>query len=99
MEFRKRNDPDLPFYYYTTAHDRFYEDVMPNFNTKSSKPKKQRRLPRRELVGQDVGRRTTFAVRGERSLRATFHNVPIELPPLFPQDQVSTEHSYARGGP
>ena len=85
-EFRKRFDPEVLYCYCTTAHDRFYEDVMPDFNTKSSK--KQRLLPRRELLRQDVGRRTTFAVHGAGSLRVAFHNVPIELPPLCPQDQL-----------
>lgn len=37
MEFRKRINPDLPFYYYTCAHDRYYEDVMPDFQYEASK--------------------------------------------------------------
>ena len=65
-EFMKRLDPDLPFYYYTSAHSRFYEGVMPNFSAQASKPRKLRRAPRRELLGAD--QRVTMAVRGAGSL-------------------------------
>ncbi len=71
---------------------------MPDFNLKPSKPKKQRRPPTRELVGQHIGRRATLTIRGAGSLRSTFHNIPTDLPPLCPQDQLSTEHSYAATG-
>lgn len=95
MEFRKKIDPDLPFYYYTSAHDRYYEDVMPDFSTKPPKPKKSTRVPQRELIGQNVGRLATIAVRGKGSMRATFHKQPIDLPPVCPQQQLQVEHSYA----
>lgn len=35
--------------------------------------------PRREQPGTNVGRRVTMATRGSSSVRATFHNVPIDL--------------------
>ena len=95
VEFRKRVDPDLPFYYYTCSHDRYYEDVMPDFNTKPPKPKKQARLPTEELIGQNVGRLATLTVRDKGSLRATFHKQPTSLPPVWPQEQLQLEHSYA----
>ena len=97
MEFRKRINPDLPFYYYTCAHDRYYEDVMPDFNTKPAKPKRQARLPTRELIGKNVGRLATLTVREQGSLRATFHKQPTSLPPVWPhEEQVQLEHSYAK---
>ena len=32
MEFMKRMDPDLQFFYFTSAHDRFYEGTLPDFD-------------------------------------------------------------------
>ena len=32
IEFDKRLDPQLPFYYYTSDHDRYYEGERPSFN-------------------------------------------------------------------
>ena len=43
-EFTKRLDPDLPFYYYTSAHTRYYEGPLPSFNTPSLKPTKKKRV-------------------------------------------------------
>ena len=31
-EYSKRMDRDLPFYYYTTKHERFYEGDRPSFD-------------------------------------------------------------------
>ena len=31
-EITKRQDPDLPYFYHTSAHDRFYEGERPSFN-------------------------------------------------------------------
>ena len=100
MEFAKRSDPDLPFYYHTTT-DRFYEGDMPAFDQPPEKPKRQKRVPRREQVRADVSGRVTMAVRGDRSIRTTFHNLPVELPPPPAHNQSITlsEHAYASSGP
>lgn len=90
----KRNDPELPFYYYTSTHSRYYVDEMPDFNQPAEKQRQLRRPPRRELLGPNVGRRITFAVRGAGSIRSFFHNVPVELPPLPGHENVLSEHSY-----
>ena len=96
LEFMKRNDPDLPFYYHTSTHTRFYETEMPNFNQPAEKQRQLSRPPRRELLGSNVGRRITFAVRGAGSIRSTFHNMPVELPPLPTESgNVLLEHAYA----
>lgn len=55
---------------------------MPDFNEPAEKPWQTKRPPRRELLGPNVGRRITFGVRGAGSIRSSFHNVPVELPPL-----------------
>ena len=94
IEFMKRMNPDLPFYYYTSAHTRFYEGVMPDFSVPGSKPRKLRRAPQRELLGP--GGRVTMAVRGTGSIRPTFHNVPVDLPPPpGATNQFIYAHSYA----
>lgn len=89
----KRLDPELPFYYYTSAHHRFYEGTQPNFSIAPRK-KKRSRLPQRELLGSS--QRVTVAVRGSKSLRTTFHNVPVDLPPPPTAANLSlAEHSYS----
>ena len=32
LVFMKHNDPELPFYYHTSTHTRFYGTEMPDFN-------------------------------------------------------------------
>ena len=92
-EFLKRMDPDLPFYYHTSTHTRFYEGVMPAFDTKPSKKPREKRIPRYELLGTND--RVTMAVRGASSVRTKFHNVPLELPPPPGISNLFTyEHSY-----
>ena len=82
MEFGKRLDSSLPFYYYSTT-DRFYED-LPSFEKPPEKPKQPKRAPRREQLGANVGRRITMAPRGTSSIRATSHDFPVDLPPPPP---------------
>lgn len=92
FEFLKRIDPDLPFYYYTSSH-RFYEEKLQDFNTRPKKTQ-PRRAPRYELLGSD--NRVTFAVRNSGSIRATFHNAPVQLPPPpGAYNPLLYEHSYS----
>lgn len=58
----KRLDPELPFYYFTSSHSRFYEGEMPEFSEPAPKPCRPRRAPRRELLGSNA--RVTYAVCG-----------------------------------
>ena len=86
----KRLDPDLPFFYYTTAHQRYYEGEMPSFSVTPTKPKVPRRPPRQELEGA-MGPRVL-------SVHATFHNGPVDLPPLpclSSELRILSEHSYS----
>ncbi len=88
-------DLDLPFYYHTATHSRFYEDDMPDFNQAPPKPKRPARIPVREMLGDNVERRITIAQRGAGSLRATFHNFPPQLPPASIEHALEGEHAYA----
>ena len=48
IEFNKRLDSELPFFYSSTVHDRFYEGEQPDFNQKPSKEPQQQRVPQHE---------------------------------------------------
>ena len=94
MEFLKRLDPELPFYYYTSTQSRFYEGDLPDFSVPANRPRQPRRPPQRELLG--ANQRISFATRGAGSIRASFHNVPVNLPPPpGSETQVLSEHSYS----
>lgn len=96
LEFEKRLDPDLPFYYHISSHTRFNEGLLPAFNQPSTKPKRKARLPRRELPQSYAfaTRRATLPVSGSLTVRAQFHNQPIDLPPPPTGPIVIFEHSY-----
>ena len=93
LEFQKRIDPDLPFYYFTAHHDRFYEGPRPGFNEPHTNTHRTRRAPRRERLLFTSGR-ATLPARGSQHLRAQFHNLPVELPPLPNIPVQISEHSY-----
>ena len=95
-EFSKRVDPDLPFYYHTITHTRYYEGPHPDFDKPSTKPPKEKRIPRREQPSAFAPRRATMPVRGDLSVRPKFHNVPLELPPPPSGPVFLFEHSYAQ---
>ena len=91
-EFVKRIDPDLPFFYSTSSHSRFYEGEMPDFNTKPNNTPRDKRLRQRELLG--ANNRVTLSVHNSASM-TKFHNLPIDLPPPPGQhNYLSDEHSY-----
>ena len=80
LEFLKRMDPTLPFYYYTTSHERFYEGEMPTFDEQGKKPKSASRPPQRELLLSQVTRKASLPVRDSLTVRAAFHRDPVNLP-------------------
>ena len=46
IEFSKRLDPSLPFFYHTSSHDRFYEGERPSFDVSA----KSKRNPRNQRI-------------------------------------------------
>jgi hypothetical protein len=74
---------------------------MPAFDEPPENPKQPKRVPRREQVRADVSGRVKMAIRGDRSIRTTFHNLPIDLPPppLQNQSSILSEHAYASTRP
>lgn len=99
IEFLKRLNPELPFFYHTSTHVRFREGPLASFNEPSSdKPRrKHARPPRREQPAVFAPGRASMPVRGSLSVRAQFHNQPVELPPPPNASYVSYEHSYGHG--
>lgn len=97
-EFYKRMDPQLPYYYHTSAHDRFYEGPRPDFdevNTRSSQNPRHQRISRKDRVGLLAPGRASMPTSGALSTRMTFHNLPIELPPPPNAPRTATmDHSY-----
>ena len=98
IEFTKRLNPDLPYFYHTSSHDRFFEGMRPEFDKKqASKQNPRNQRPRRYECPSSTGGRVALPTPGARSIRMTFHNVPIEIPPLPSAPyQPSTEHSYSK---
>ena len=96
MELEKRLDPDLPFFYHTSSHFRFSEGPLPDFNAPSRRQRrKAKRLPRRELPTALAARRATLPVHGSLTVRAQFHNRPVDLPPPPSCPVIPFEHSYS----
>ena len=93
-------DPDLPFYYFTSAHDYFLEGPLPDFDQprprekKSSRNPRQQRVPRRDQLGSLITGRASMVTPGTLSTRVKFHKVPIYLPPPPDADINRVDHSY-----
>ena len=87
-----RNDPDLPFFYYTSNHDHFYEGERPSFDEKSKK-KRSFKVSRAESMASSVFTSGKASLPSYKTLYtwAIFHNPPEELPP---PPGIPAEHSY-----
>lgn len=96
LEFSKQMNPSLPYYYHTASHDRFYEGQRPDFNQPSKKKKPKKRAPRREQPCALIGKRVTMATHQSSSIRAEFHNKPVNLPPPTNCPILEHEHAYHR---
>ena len=97
IELRKRLDRNLPFYYYVTKHERFFEGDRPTFEV-FKKPKHNPRhqpIRKKDQPGQLVPSRSSLVQSGQRSIRRTYFNVPIELPPP-PTPTLHSDHTYSR---
>lgn len=96
LEFSKRLDTNLGFYYHTSGHDRFYEGERPSFDVpaESKRNSRKQRVRKREQLSQLVFGRATLPAPGARSIRMQYHNVPIELPPPPSTHHVLSDHCY-----
>ena len=97
IEFEKRIDDKLPYYYFTSAHDRFYEGERPSFDQPSDR-KHPSRLPRSEqaAITSLASGRATLPVRQTSLLRATFHKKAVSVPPPSTVQIHTVDHSYSK---
>ena len=95
-EFAKHIDPSLPFYYFTSAHDRFFESSRPDFSIPSRNEPRVKRVRCREMLSGQAPGRTTLPTAGSRSVRLTYHNVAVNMPPAPQQHSHVTDHTYTR---
>lgn len=95
QEFKKRINPNLPFYYYTSSHDRFYEGKRPHFDIEPKKSKKAQRLPAVESSVVFKSGRATMPLNRSLNVRARFHNPPMSCPPPPSVPIHLSEHSYS----
>lgn len=88
-------DKDLPFHYYTSTKDRYYEGERPPFFVPPDTDHNvMPRVPRREQPAIFISGTATLPTRGTQSTRLVYHNKPIDLPPL-PNDPINViEHTY-----
>ena len=80
-------DPQLPFYCYTSDHDRYYEGERPSFNKPSSQPSRLETLmpARREQMSTFVSGRVSLVVKDSLPIRRQFHKLRSALPPALQQ--------------
>ena len=84
-EFKKRIDPELEFYYWTGAKERYRDFELPSFNQPSGDSLIERldrvTLSKRGDPGVFVANRASLPQKGQLTARAQFHRAPVELPP------------------
>ena len=96
IEFAKRLDPDIGFYYFSSSHDRFYEGERPHFDEMPVKKVTKKGVRTREQPAKLMFGRVTLPTPGACSTGMEFHNIPLELPPLPGSEQQHLfEHSYS----
>ena len=76
IEFAKRLEPNIGFFYFTSSHDRFYEGQRPDFSEKCDKSK-NKRVRRREQPANLAYGRSTMPKPGARSTRNEISQSPF----------------------
>ena len=80
LKISETDNDDLPFYYFTSSHDRFYEGPRSYL----TKEKKTKRLPKagQIQVTSLISGQTSFPMCGTLTTRPKFQKQPIRvLPP------------------
>ncbi len=87
-EFNKRINPELKYYYWTGAKERYNEFEMPSFNEPTKKGAVERlekvKGSRRGDPGIFVANRASLPQKGQLTARAQFHRAAVQLPPQKP---------------
>ena len=81
VEFAKRLDPDLGFYYFTSFHDRFIEGDRPDFDQEPTRKSSSIRPRRRERPSNLMYGLATSPQPAAQSVRVKYHNLPLDAPP------------------
>ncbi|XP_028394429.1 uncharacterized protein LOC114518616 [Dendronephthya gigantea] len=83
-EFKKRMDPDLPFYYWTQYKERYQTDPLPSFKPSSSGIERldKIQISRRSDPGLFVHNRAHLPQKNTLTVRAKFHKAPDMLPSI-----------------
>lgn len=84
-EFKKRMDPDLPFYYTTQYKERYQADILPSFNEPSASGIERLdkvQISRRSDPGVFVANRAHLPQKNTLTVRAQFHKAPDLLPSM-----------------
>lgn len=98
-EFTKRIDVNLPFHYYTSNHDRFFEGERQSFDVYKKAIRNPRNQKGRtiEQPGKLAAGRASMIKPGHGSIRRTFHAIPTDVPPpptATIEQIISSEHAY-----
>lgn len=84
-KFNKRINPNIQFYYWTGAKERYTEFELPSFNEPSQHGGQERldkvKISRRGDPGVFVANRASLPQKGQLTARAMFHRAPVALPP------------------
>ena len=83
-EYTKKCDPDLPFYYYTGANDRYKDDSLQSFNVPTSSGVERLDRVCISRIRVFVANRAVIPQRGQLSVRTAYFNPAESLPPPPP---------------
>ena len=89
QEIRQRSPILLPY----LKSSSIFEGDHPDFSKLSDRPR-DLRVAQRELMVGNRGGRVSLVQRGATSIRAQFHNVPVELPPPPSLPSHASDHCY-----
>ena len=94
IEVKKRIDPELEFYYWTRAKERYRDFELPSFNQPSGdsliKRLDRMTLSKRGDPGIFVANRASLPQKVQLTAREQFHRAPVELPPPQIQEDSDT---------
>ena len=83
LEFQKRIDADLPFYYFTSAHDCFYEGVCPSFNEPSKKKNQETTTTPRRASSTTFQWKSNVTCSRDTHNQVTVSQTSCKCPPTF----------------
>lgn len=84
-KFKKRINPDMPFFYHTGAKQRCKNFQLPSFSESSGPGIVERldkvKISRRGDPGVFIENRASLPQKGQLTVRTQFHKAAVALPP------------------